>query len=156
MNGVLVLMMAHNYASVTYHCQPPLLLARSRSTRWVLKYFSPLRQSNSRFLDKNIAVIMRNRLCMYPVSLSCLIYRATTCHQQLCLGNLIHPTYPCVDDRYAGLSFAPSLEMFLIIIPDDFLGVGYECLVLADMRICDHDVLVEFPPGQFHSPYGFT
>ncbi|CAN5701114.1 hypothetical protein BH24ACT15_BH24ACT15_02460 [soil metagenome] len=48
------------------HCQPPLLLAMSPSTRWRRKCASPWRQSLSRSLHKNEATIMRARLCIHP------------------------------------------------------------------------------------------
>src|SRR5512136_1486751 len=53
------------------HCQPPLFADGSPSTRYRMKYFSPLRQSISRSLVRKEAVIILARLCIQPVEFSC-------------------------------------------------------------------------------------
>jgi len=52
------------------HCQPPLLAARSPSTRRSMKARSPQRQSMIRSLTRKEATIMRQRLCIQPLALS--------------------------------------------------------------------------------------
>jgi hypothetical protein len=52
------------------HCQPPLLAARSPSTRFCMKNRSPRRQSRNRFFERNMATTIRSRLCIQPVARS--------------------------------------------------------------------------------------
>lgn len=56
---------------------PPLLEAKSPSIKFSMKYRSPMRQSIRRSLARKQAVVMRARLCMKPVWLSCRIAAST-------------------------------------------------------------------------------
>ena len=79
-----------------HHCQPPLFAARSPSIRCCINQLSPSRQSISKFLHRNIAVIILTRLCIQPVASICRMpastmeFRSGLAARQLVFGALRH------------------------------------------------------------------